>query len=240
MGAQPTPLDQLPGFRRRVRITPRADSVCSELEDDYHRMRVTLTHDGRTVSRIEALMERVPWTTCPGAADQLQRTFTSVALADFAVRGEKRENCTHLHDLAIWAAAHAFDGEPLVYDVLVSDPVEDRRRVELRRNGVTVLAWSDEGNRIVEPAELAGVTLDKLRPWIESLSPERREGARLLQWGAIIAKGRGRPMDKQSDASALGVGRCYTFQAQRVAAAKRICDIRDFSQGTTPLLARTV
>lgn len=240
MGAQPTPLDQLPGFRRRFRITPRAGSVCSELEDDYHRMSVTLTHDGRTVTHVEPVMERVPWTICAGAADQLQRTFTGVALADFATRGEKRENCTHLHDLAILAAAHAFDGEPLVYDILVSDPIDGKRRVEMRRNGATALAWSDEKNRIVEPAELAGVTLDKLRPWIESLPPERRETARLLQWGAIIANGRSRSLDQQSDASALGVGRCYTFQAHRVAAAKRIGDIRDFSQGTTQLLARSV
>ena len=237
---KPSSLDELPGFRRRVRITPRAHSVCSELEDDYHRMSVTLTHDGRTVSRIEALMARVPWTTCPGAADQLQRTFTGVPLADFAARGEKRENCTHLHDLAIWAAAHALDGEPLVYDILVSDPVDGKRRVELRRNGAPMLAWTDEKNRIVEPPELAGVTPDKLRPWIDSLPAERREGARLLQWGAIIANGRGRSLEQQSDASALGTGRCYTFQAHRVAAARRIADIRDFSQGTTPLLARTV
>jgi len=185
-------------------------------------------------------MQRVPWTVCPGAAAQLQRTFTGVALADFAARGEKRENCTHLHDLAILAAAHALDGGPLVYDILVSDPIAGRRRVEMRRNGAAVLAWSDEKNRIVEPAELAGVTLDKLRPWIDSLPAEQRESARLLQWGAIIANGRSRSLDQQSDASALGVGRCYTFQAHRVAAAKRIDDIRDFSQGTTQLLARSV
>jgi hypothetical protein len=238
--AQLKPIDQLPGFRRRLRITPQAGSVCSELEDDYHRMSVTLRHDGRTVTQVEPVMERVPWTVCPGAADRLQRTFTGVALADFAVRGEKRENCTHLHDLAILAAAHAFDGEPLVYDILVSDPIGGRRRVEMRRDGVTALAWTDEKNRIVEPAELAGMALDKLRPWIESLPAEQRETARLLQWGAIIANGRSRSLDRQSDASALGVGRCYTFQAHRVAAAKRIDDIRDFSQGTTQLLARTV
>jgi hypothetical protein len=240
VAAPATPLDRLPGFRRRLRITPRAGSVCSELEDDYHRMSVTLNHDGRTVRHIEPVMQRVPWTVCPGAAAQLQRTFTGVALADFAARGEKRENCTHLHDLAILAAAHALDGGPLVYDILVSDPIAGRRRVELRRNGAVVLAWSDEKNRIVEPAELAGVTLDKLRPWIDSLPAEQRESARLLQWGAIIANGRSRSLDQQSDASALGVGRCYTFQAHRVAAAKRIDDIRDFSQGTTQLLARSV
>lgn len=240
MDAQPIPLDELPGYRRRIRVTPQTDSVSSELEDDYHRMRVTLLHDGRAVTRIEVQMERVPWTTCPGAADQLQRTFTGIALADFAARGEKRENCTHLHDLAVLAAAHVFDGEPLVYDILVSDPVDGRRRAELRRNGAAMFTWSDEKNRIVEPAELAGVALDKLRPWIESLPAERREAARVLQWGAIIANGRGRSLEKQSDAGALGVGRCYTFQPHRVAAAKRIDDIRDFSQGTTPLLARTV
>jgi len=238
--AAPTSLDQLPGFRRRLRVTPRPGSVCSELEDDYHRMSVTLIHDGRAVSRVEPVMQRVPWTICPGAAAQLQRTFTGVALADFAARGEKRENCTHLHDLAILAAAHAFDAEPLVYDILVSDPIDGRRRAEMRRNGAALLGWSDENNRIVEPAELAGIALDKLRSWIESLPAERREAARLLQWGAIIANGRARSLEKQSDASALGVGRCYTFQAHRVASAKRIGDIRDFSQGTTQLLARTV
>src|SRR5271154_6576741 len=167
MAAQAIPLDRLPGFRRRLRVTPRAGSVCSELEDDYHRMSVRLDHDGRTVRHIEPVMQRVPWTICPGAAAQLQRTFTGVALADFAARGEKRENCTHLHDLAILAAAHAADHSPLLYDILVSDPIEERRRVELRRNGAVVLGWTDQQFVIIEPAELAGRRLDKLRPWIE-------------------------------------------------------------------------
>jgi Protein of unknown function (DUF2889) len=239
LGALQTPLDQLPGYRRRFRITPQPHAVRSELEDDYHRMSVTLHHDGTTVQRIEATMERVPWTTCPGAPQQLLRTFTGVAIAAVAARGEKRENCTHLHDLTTLAAAHAFDAAPLVYDILVADPIEGQRQVEMRRNGATVLAWIDQQNRIVAPQEIAGITLDKLRPWIESRPADLREAARLLQWGAIIANGRARALDKQSDASALGVGRCYTFQAERVAAAVRIPDIKDFSQGTTQLLARS-
>jgi hypothetical protein len=235
-----TPLDQLPGYRRRIRITPHAGAVRSELEDDYHRMSVTLFHDGQTVQRIETTMERVPWTTCPGAPQQLRQTFGGAALADIAARGEKRENCTHLHDLVTVAAAHAFDRAPLVYDILVSDPVDGRRRVEMRRNGAAVLGWVDENFRVVEPTELAGITLEKLRPWIESRPPELREAARLLQWGAIIAHGRSRSLEQQSDASALGAGRCYTFQATRIADAKRISDIRDFSQSTAQLLARTI
>jgi hypothetical protein len=234
----PTALDQLPGFRRRFRITPQALSVRGAVEDDYHCMAVTIHHDGKTATALEAIMERAPWTICPGAIGVLQTTFTGVALTAFATRGEKRENCTHLHDLAVLAAAHAWDQSALVYDILVSDPIDGRRRVELRRNGAVVLAWVDSQYAIVEPAELAGVRLDKMRSWIETLDAPGQEAARLLQWGAILAHGRSRPWDDQSDARSLGVDRCYTFQSRRVASAKRIGVIRDFSTGTTQPLER--
>jgi hypothetical protein len=200
---------------------------------------VTIHHDGTTAIAIEPVMERAPWTTCPGAVLKLKETFTGFALAAFAVRGEKRENCTHLHDLAVLAAAHASDEAVLIYDILVSDPIDRRRRVELRRDGRVVLGWVDEDGRILEPAELAGVTLDKMRPWIETLDPSRREEARLLQWGSMIAHGRNRPLASQSDASRLGVGNCYTFQIQRVATAKRIGIIRDFSRETAQPLEKS-
>ncbi|MGO9932592.1 MAG: DUF2889 domain-containing protein [Steroidobacteraceae bacterium] len=231
-------LDQLPGFRRRFRITPAAKSVHGEVEDDYHCMAVTIHHDGKTATAIEPVMDRAPWTICPGAVPTLQQTFAGVALEDFAARGEKRENCTHLHDLAVLAAAHAADHAPLLYDILVSDPIEGRRQAELRRNGTVVLGWVDAQYAIVEPEELAGVRLDKLRPWIESLDAQGQEAARLLQWGAILAHGRSRPLQEQSDARGMGVDRCYTFQSRRVAAAKRIGAIRDFSIGTSQPLER--
>jgi hypothetical protein len=233
-----TVLDQLPGFRRRFRITPMAMSVHGAVEDDYHCMAVTIHHDGKTATAIEPIMERAPWTICPGAIATLQATFTGVALADFAARGEKRENCTHLHDLAVLAAAHAADQSPLVYDILVSDPIEGRRRVELRRNGSAVLGWVDAHHVIIEPAELAGVRVDKLRPWIETLDAPGQEAARLLQWGAILAHGRSRPLQDQSDARSIGADRCYTFQSRRVASAQRIGVIRDFSIGTSQPLER--
>jgi Protein of unknown function (DUF2889) len=233
-----TDLDRLPGFRRRFRITPGEMSVHGAVEDDYHCMAVTIHHDGKTAMAIEPIMERAPWTICPGAIATLQATFTGVALADFSARGEKRENCTHLHDLAVLAAAHAADQSPLVYDILVSDPIEGRRRVELRRNGTVVLGWVDAHYAIVEPAELAGVRLDRMRPWIETLDAPGREAARLLQWGAILAHGRNRPLEDQSDARSIGVDRCYTFQSRRVASAKRIGAIRDFSIGTLQPLER--
>src|ERR1700741_776088 len=112
-------LDELPGYRRRLRVTPMVDRVRTELEDDYHCMSVTVIHDGTQAIALEPVMDRAPWTTCPGAIAILKQTFTGVALNAFAQRGEKRANCTHLHDLAVLAAAHAFDKHALVYDILV-------------------------------------------------------------------------------------------------------------------------
>jgi hypothetical protein len=156
-------------------------------------------------------------------------------LDGFAARGEKRTNCTHLHDLAVLAAAHASDGDPLVYDILVSDPIEGRRRAELRRNGSWVLGWVQADGQLVEPEELAGVAFDAMRPWIDSLDAPRQEAARLLRWGTILAHGRTISWERQSNSSRLPVGNCYTFQPERIATAKRIGLIRDFSHGPRPL-----
>jgi hypothetical protein len=230
-------LDQMPGFRRRFRVTHGHGWVCSEVEDDYHCMAVTLRHREGIVIAVEPVMQRAPWTTCPGAVEQLVTTFSGLALDGFVMRGDKPANCTHLHDLALLAAAHARDAEPLVYDILVSDPVETRREVELRRNGLRLLGWVEREQRIVEPAELAGRRLDELRTWIDTLAPDLQEAARLLRWGAIIAHGRTIPMARQSDASRMPPN-CYSFQPERARVARRVGEIRDFSRGAAQLLDR--
>lgn len=225
-------LDQLPGFRRRLRITPAPACVRSEVEDDFHRMAVTIHHQDGIATSIEPHMQRAPWSTCPGAVAQLRWTFEGVALKDFAERGEKRSNCTHLHDLATLAAAHARDAQPLTYDILVSDPSDGRRDTQLRRDGAIVLHWTLADRSLVQPAELAGMTLDKLGPWIAAQAPAVQEAARLLRWGTMIANGRAIPLAQQSDASRMPVGNCYTFQPDTRLRAERIVDIRDFSTGT--------
>jgi hypothetical protein len=134
--------------------------------------------------------------------------------------------------LALLAAAHAQDERKLTYDILVSDPIDGRRHAELRRDGDTVLGWVHENGRFVEPPELCELTLDKMRPWIDALEPTRREPARLLRWGTLLANGRTIPMDRQSDASRMPVGNCYSFQPHVVGGARRVGEIRDFSTGT--------
>lgn len=224
-------LDDLPGYRRRFRVTPGEGWVLSELEDDFHHMRVTLRHAGGLVTGVEAEMVRAPWTTCPGAKARLVQTFTGVPLAEFPGRnGDKPTNCTHLHDLATLAAAHAGDGAPLVYDVLAEDPVDGRRRIELRLNGEAAMQWLEEDGKLVEPPEAAGLTLLQLRAYIDGLDALRQEEARVLRWGAIVAHGRAIPLANQSDATKMPPT-CFTFQPENKVKAVRVGEIRDFSQG---------
>lgn len=233
----PPVLDDLPGFRRRFVIDPRPGEVRTAVEDDYHCMGVTLHFEGEMVTDVEPEMDRAPWTTCPGAIARLKETFTGVPLANFAVRGEKSSNCTHLHDLATLGAAHAHDAARTVFDILVSDPdPRGRSTAELRRNGEAVLAWTTQGWMFVAPPALEGVTIDKMRPWIDSLDPEAQEAARLLRWGTMLAHGRSIPLDQQSDASKIA-GSCYTFQDGVKQHARRIGVIRDFSTGDAEPLA---
>ena len=226
-------IDDLPGYRRRLRVTPSSGRVLSELEDDYHCMAVTLHHDGHVATAVKPVMDRAPWSLCPGAVAVLEQTFVGTPLKHFPARGNKRANCTHLHDLAILAAAHAFDTSPTVFDILVSDPVAGRSEAELRRSGIAVLDWSVVKGRIIAPAPLAGLDLDNMRSWIESLDPDAQEAARLLRWGTMVAHGRTLPAGWASGTGNMASGsRCFTFQPHKVGEAKHVGAIRDFSRGT--------
>jgi hypothetical protein len=220
--------DARAGFRRRFRITPRNNSVSAAVEDDFHCMAVTLAHDGIVVTAVDAVMDRWPWTTCPGATAELVTTFTGTALADVAKRGLKSSNCTHMYDLAVFAAAHARDAGPTVYDVFVSDTAEGKKYCEIRRDDEPVLDWTMADDVIIAPEGLSGTHLMQLRGWIATLDAPMREAARILQWAALIAHGRDIPLEKQSDATRMPPN-CFTFQPDRARQARRIGEIVDFS-----------
>jgi hypothetical protein len=217
-----------PAFHRHVLITPGADAVSAWVEDDYHHMGVTLYHDGETITRVAADMVRAPWSTCPGAVEQLAGTFTGVRLDAAAMRGEKQLNCTHLHDMAVIAAAHARDAAPTRYEIMVTDRIDAVRIAEITRAGRLALRIVERDNVVEEPAEAAGKTLFQLGDWIASLDRQGQEAARLLRWGAIIAHGRAIPMEKQSDATRMPPN-CFTFQESRKGKAKRVGEVMDFS-----------
>lgn len=219
-----------PAFHRRILVTPSPDSVSAWVEDDYHHMGVTLRHDGTTIAHAAARIERAPWSTCPGAEAKLAATFAGVALDDAARRGERIANCTHLHDMALLAAAHARDAAPTRYAIVVTDAEAGIRRAGIARDGVAVLALVEHGGRLVEPTAAAGRTLFELGDWIADLDAPLREAARLLRWAAIVAHGRAIPLARQSDASRMP-STCFTFQPERKGDARRVGAIVDFSAG---------
>jgi hypothetical protein len=202
------------------------------LEDDMHCMAVTLRHRDGVVTAVEPLMERRPWTTCPGAIDKLAETFLGQPLSEVTARRAKRENCTHLHDLACLAAAHAADGQGLTFDISVSDPLDGERLIELRRDGECLLHWRERDGRLVAPVAVGGLALAELRGWIATLPQEQQEPARLLQWAGLVAHGRSMSLAQQQ--AMIGAGMppsCYTFQPERAVHAIRDGTTRDFSPG---------
>lgn len=201
-----------------------------------HCLAVTLQHDGKRVTGIESGFERAPWSTCPGAVAVLSTTFTGKALVEVTARADKQQNCTHLHDMAVLAAAHALDESETVYDVLATDPVDGLRHLELRRNGAMLHQWEERDGILAAPSAVCGLRLGTLRDWIATLSGHEKEGARILQWASIVAIGRTMPMDRQRDATALPPN-CYTFQPERALHARQSEDRRDFSDGALEPLA---
>lgn len=228
--------DDLPGYRRRIRIAPGEGAVLAMLEDDMHCMVVVLRHADGIVTAVEPETPRAPWTTCPGARAKLVETFLGQPLGEVTARREKRANCTHLHDLAVFAAAHAHDVRGLTYDVLISDPIAGERLLELRRDGETLLRWRERDGRLVEPTAAAGLTLPTLRDWIATLAPDEQEPARALQWAGLVSHGRTMPMEQQSVASDIPPN-CYTFQPERAVHAVRNGVMLDFSDGSRVPLA---
>ena len=229
-------VEDLPGYRRLVRIEPSRGAVLAMLEDDMHCLAVILRHDGERVLAVEADTERMPWNTCPGAAAKLVETFENQPLSEVTARREKKQNCTHLHDLAVLAAAHARDGAGLAYEVFASDPVDGERILEIRCDGERLHRWIERDGVLAEPAGVAGSHLMNLRDWINALPDEERESARILQWCSLVAHGRTMSMEEQSRAVDLPPN-CYTFQPERAETADRIGERFDFSGGSRVPLA---
>lgn len=230
-----TPLDRLPGYRRKLRVEVGERAVVAQLEDDYHCMSVTLEHDGERVTAVIPDMNRAPWTTCPGAPAKLVETFAGQLLKDVTARRDKQQNCTHLHDLTVLAAAHAGSVGQLTYDVYASDPVNGERILEIRRDGKTAMRWVERDGVLVSPEAIAGLSLTTLRDWIASLPEDERESARLLQWASIVAHGRTLPWERMHLTDNMPPS-CYTFQPERIASASRVGKIIDFSgTGAVPL-----
>jgi len=226
----------LPGFRRAMRVEPGPDAVLAMLEDDLHCMAVRLRHDGTVVRTVDAYGDRMPWSPCPGAEAKLAQTFAGLPLAEVTARRDKQQNCTHLHDLAVMAAAHAGDTAPVEYRVEVSDPREGVRVLQVSRDGALVHRWIERDHVLAAPPAIAGQAVIALRDWIATLSGAGQEAARLLQWCALVAHGR-QMSDEQRHGTLVHRPSCYTMQPGRVQGATALCGMQDFTGREDRLLA---
>lgn len=228
-------------YRRRITcraVTP--ERVVADLEDDFHHFRVTLAHDGTSVSGVECESVRWPWATCPEAAHNLQ-PLVGMPLSDrftaAASVAEPRENCTHQFDCAAHAIVHASRGTPVrVYDVEV--PLRDeagRTTARLWVDGRAALTWHIAGSHTVDPLPpFDRAPRHGFMAWADrELDAEAAEAAIVLRRGSTIGMGRGWPFDDFDDAAQItigGSGVCYTMTPGRASGAVRMRGmIRDFA-----------
>jgi len=238
------------GRYRRCIVLQTDDTVVSgELADDFHHFAVRLRHDGRRVVSVEGEDVRVPWTTCPGALEPLRRmrgARLSTPLPELLRFTPAREQCTHWHDLACLAIAHAAraasgGSSRRRYDVTVADRVDGRTVCELARDARTRLRWRMHQSDISEstPELFRGRTLSgrDFRRFCAGLDDDLAEAAWVLRRAIFIGLGRQHDFENIAEASTFApvVGAaCHTFDPARIGDARRVYGtLRDFSD--TPL-----
>lgn len=228
------------GFWRRVEIYSGAGVIGAGLEDDFHRFTLKLKHNGGVITAIESTAERIPWSTCPGAARFLEQQFvgkrlTAVAAADPYI------HCTHLYELLALLARHATQTGSTRFDLFVTDPLNDWNVATLHENGRELLCWELNGSRILSPSDWSGRDLRQLSQWKARLTSQQAEQATLLRRAVHIARGRKQPQHREvryaSDRGPAQMGACYTYQMHRAQSAIPTPDWRiDFSSsGRRPL-----
>ncbi|CAN5182617.1 hypothetical protein BH10PSE13_BH10PSE13_03420 [soil metagenome] len=228
------------GCRRNQLIDPRPGVVRADVEDDFHSFWLEITHDGEHVLDLRTSALRWPWTTCPAAGLYLGERMKGARLDSLAQVDSALSHCTHQHDLALLAAAHAHDAGPTLYSTFASDRMEPTRTAELYRNGEPELLWEIEGSDIMSPGIGHGLSLRRLKEWEVTLSPHEREAARVLRRTIFIAGGRFFDYEATptADTVAQSVGACYTFQPIRSAGAALTMEMHDYSDGGIPLRDR--
>jgi hypothetical protein len=235
-------------YRRAFALEGGPRRAVAEMEDDFHRFRVVVTHDGERVAKVEADARRYPWTECAGATAKLRSLEGMPLSRRHSAAGrhaDPRSNCTHLFDLATLAIAHAASGRARRrYDLEVPDRRDGRTTARLARDGEAVLAWEVDGSRIASPEPFAGVDLGGIGflLWTEKrLDSELAEAALLLRRACFIAMGRMRDLDEAPTASALmgfATGLCHSFTPGVAERARRMRGTTlDFSGRPDALLA---
>jgi hypothetical protein len=226
-------------YRRRLALHGSRRRVEAQLEDGPHGFRLRLCHDGHVVTALESQALRFPFNTCPGAIDALQPLLGTPLDVDAAALRriiDPGNNCTHLHDLATLALAHARRSRSSrVYDIEVPDERDGQTTVRVALNGVTVHDWRVRDQHVVGPDAVAGgPLLAGFYRWaISRFSGDQLEAATIAQRGYFVAQARRYDFASAAGAPAsddqMPQGACYSYNHGVVEHALRTGTVRDFS-----------
>lgn len=257
--ARPNPLYGTGTFRRRIRLRAAPREVSVDLEDGNHGFRLRLWHNGERVTTIEADPLRIPFNTCAEAVRPLQRAVGHRLDEDEATLRSRLvpgDNCTHLHDMAILAVAHAaaHRGDAMtsrLYDMAVDDEGAGVTRARIACDGEPVHDWYIGGHAaprtpphtIVAPAEHAGKpAMRGFHAWAsQTFEGMPREAAVALQRAYFVAQSRRFSFEPAADnpgiSDGMPHGACYSYNAGVVERAlRRDGTVRDFTHTPELLL----
>lgn len=220
-------------YRRRLRLRVAKRRVDVELEDSNHGFCLHLLHDRQRVLKADAEVIRHPFITCVEAAERLQPLVGIDLQIDSAAlrqRLPQGANCTHLHDMALLALAHA--GEPpgfvRLYDISVDDERAGLTAMRIDCDGEPVHAWQVKNDAMVEPLEHAGRPVKRgFYAWVsQHYCDMPLEAAVALQRGYYVAQSRRVVrlpfQDFPASADNMPDGTCYSYNYDVVARALRI------------------
>jgi hypothetical protein len=225
--------------------SPRPGVVLGALEDTAHHIRVTLRFEAGRVGSVTGEAVRLPWTTCPAAADglaSLEGTELTTSLRRLRSLYDASDHCTHFFDLAQLTLSHAASGgTPCLYEAVCA-PRGTRTDASLSRDGQRILQWTIENGEIAAPAEFAGVGLRQgfLEWCAQHLDEATAEAAFVLRRAAGISGVAGIRLDDYTSVASSGLspGVCFTAHPDRIHVAFRnVGSQRDYSEGPEGMLA---
>lgn len=242
-------------FRRRIRLARKGDhnsgQVHGALEDCNHGFQSTVFYQNGRVTDIKPQFMRIPFTTCDGAWQPLQKlqgASVGASPSELLLMAPPLSNCTHLHDLTLLAIAHTQrENEVVEYDVEVTDAtagISDLRVWRSTNDGNKNLVhhWQSLNYAVSSPIELKDKPLFMgFSRWAnEKFSGIENEAAFVLQKGNLVSIGRMLDVEAMTGSRAADENdrvACFTYSPENSSLAIRIGNtVRDFTTNEEKLL----
>ena len=200
--------------------------MAAAMEDYVHHFAIRLDHDGRVVTAVEVVPQRVPWADLPAggrrpatasSASPSPRSPTSTG--GWAVGPPSA--CTPSTS-PCWRPPPRCGAPTAPTRCGCTGSGHDEMAATLVRDGVDWATWRTVGLGVVDEGRFAGLTLDRARfsAWIEAnLDTDDREAAFVLRRGADHRPqpgGRPRRAGVRPDDARPADGSCFTYAPPQV------------------------